>query len=795
MMKRFLILVFATFLSGYAVSQNYTISGFISDAGTGERLVSATVYDANTLKGSISNNYGFFSLTLPAGKVKFVVSYVGYSAYSQEIELKANVQLNVAIEMSTELEEVVVTENKIEKHVESTEMSVVELQIKSINTLPVLLGEVDVMKTIQLLPGVQSGNEGTSGIYVRGGGPDQNLILLDGVPVYNANHLFGFFSVFNADAISNIKLIKGGFPARYGGRLSSVIDIKMKEGNQKEIAGDATVGLIATKLTLEGPIIKDKTSFIISARRTYIDLLIQPFIAAAALTEGVIVNAGYFFQDFNFKVNHKFSERNRLYLSAYTGKDRLYAKTTELWDGSVYKYNFGIQWGNITSTLRWNYVFSNKLFSNTTLTYSNYTFETPLEYYFKEKINDVFQTESFILNFASGIRDYAINVDFDYIPSPNHYIRFGASNIYHIFKPGVNIIKQTSAYTEADLDTTFGNADIFANEYGFYFEDEFSLFSNALKVNAGLRMNGFYVKGKDYQSFEPRISARQRITRNLSVKAAYSRMSQYLHLLTSSTIGLPTDLWVPVTDSIPPQFSQQYALGIFYNFLDKYAVSVEGFYKSMHNLIEYKDGADYFSQNTNWEKKIEIGDGEAYGMEFFVEKKLGKTTGWIGYTLSWSTRQFENVNFGKEFPYKYDRRHDVSFVLTHKFSERIDFGLTWIYGSGNTTTLSLEKYMAGGYSNYDYYINQSYFEPIVVDYYESRNSYRMPAYHRLDLNVNFSKKVKYGTQIISIGAYNVYNRKNPMFLNLEYSNASKQFNLVQYSFFPIIPSISYRITF
>jgi outer membrane receptor for ferrienterochelin and colicin len=794
-MKRTLFLGILSLIQFISSAQTFTISGYITDASSGEKLISATVYDANTVKGAISNTYGFYSLSLPKGKIKFTVSYVGYQTYTEEIDLTENIKRNIALEQSIELGEVEVVGNKIERHVESTEMSVIELQMKTISTLPVLLGEVDVMKTIQLLPGVQSGNEGTSGIYVRGGGPDQNLILLDGVPVYNANHLFGFFSVFNADAISNIKLIKGGFPARYGGRLSSVIDIKMKEGSTKQFKGEASIGLIASKLTFEGPIIKDKTSFIVSARRTYIDLLLQPFIAAAALSQGVTVRGGYFFQDFNAKVNHKFSDRNHLYLSAYSGKDKLYANSTEIYDGSTSKYNFGIQWGNITSTLRWNYLISDKLFSNTTLTYSNYTFETPLEYSYKEKILDTYQTESFKMSFLSGIRDYAANLDFDYIPSPNQYIRFGLSNTYHIFKPGINTIKMSSRVQDANVDTTFGNNDLYANEYGAYFEDEFSLFSNILKINAGLRFNGFFVQNKNYQSFEPRISARARISDNVSIKAAYSKMSQNLHLLTSSTIGLPTDLWLPSTDSIPPQYSEQYALGVFFNIYDQYSFSVEGFYKTMLNLVEYKDGADYFSQNTNWQNKLEIGQGEAYGLELLVEKKLGKITGWIGYTLSWSNRQFDNINFGKQFPYKYDRRHDISVVFTYQLKENIDLGFTWVYGTGNATTLSVEKYMAGGQSYYDPYYGKGEFYPQIADYYESRNSYRMPAYHRLDLSANFHRKTNFGTRTFSLGVYNAYNRKNPMFLNLEYSYAAKKYDLVQYSFFPLIPSISYKISF
>jgi len=789
-----------------ALAQKYTISGYVSDTGSGEKLISATVYDAKSIKGTISNTYGFYSLTLPKGKIQFTISYVGYKTFVKEIDLQRDMKLNVNLDQTIELEEVVVIDNKVKEKVETPQVSMVELPIQKLKSLPVLFGEVDVMKTIQLLPGVQSGNEGTSGIYVRGGGPDQNLILLDGVPVYNPNHLFGFFSVFNNDAISNIKLLKGGFPSRYGGRLSSVIDIKMKEGNNKKLKATATIGLISSKLTVEGPIVNENTSFIISARRTYGDVLLQPIIASTGLIEGGLLTAGYFFQDFNAKVNHKFSDKSRLYLSAYTGKDKLYASFRELFSGESTKIKFGIEWGNLTSTLRWNYMFSDKLFSNLTLTYSNYTFQTPQEYTFKEQLNDGFNTEEYKMNFSSGIRDYGINYNFDFVPSPNQYIRFGFGNTYHIFKPGINTIHYKSLDASLNQDTLFGNSDIFANEYIAFAEDEFSLFHNFLKFNAGIRFNGFFVKNKYYHKLEPRLSMRARISNNISFKAAYSEMSQNIHLLTSSTIGLPTDLWVPTTLNVPPQYSKQLAGGVFFNIKDLVSVSLEGFYKTMENLIEYKDGADYFSQNVNWETKVEVGNGESYGGELFVEKKVGKITGWLGYTLSWSNRQFENINFGQPFSYKYDRRHDISIVGTYKLSDNIDLAMTWVYGTGNATTLSLQKYSvpspwASGLNLIEIYndkqnnnfgidVNSS-----LADYYESRNSYRMPAYHRLDLSASFHKKLKRGTRTWNISVYNAYNRKNPMFLNLEYSNRLNKYNLVQYSFFPIIPSVSYRFEF
>ncbi|MBU0764327.1 MAG: TonB-dependent receptor plug domain-containing protein [Bacteroidetes bacterium] len=783
MNKAFLIFV-CLFLHLAVSAQKYTISGYVQDSESGEKMIMANVYDLISIKGTITNNYGFYSLTLPTGRVMLSFSYIGYTTVEKEMELKDDIVLNISLDPVIQIDEVVIEGDRIESKVESSQMSTQEIPVKTIKALPVLFGEVDIIRAIQLMPGVQSGNEGTTGLYVRGGGPDQNLILLDGVPVYNANHLFGFFSIFNADAVKSVTLIKGGFPARYGGRLSSVLDIRMKEGNLKKFSVDASIGLISSKLTIEGPIIKDKTSFIISGRRTYIDIFTQPLISYAAKRNGIDkFSAGYYFWDLNGKINHVFNERNRLFLSAYTGKDKLYMKMKEKESDYSFATEAGLKWGNVTTALRWNCMINRKLFGNTTLTYSRYKFSTGAGTEAWDYTDGSFTDFSY--EYLSGIDDIAGKIDFDYHPNPDHYVRFGANNIYHTFKPGVNLFNIST--TGFSIDTSFGNADIQANEYAVYAEDDMKI-GALLKINAGLHYSGFLVNGAFYHSLQPRLSARYLLSEKLSVKAAYSQMNQYIHLLTNTGIGLPTDLWLPVTDSIKPMKSIQYAAGAVYELTDKIDISVEGYYKTMDNLIEYKEGASFFSSKDDWEANVEIGRGWSYGAEVLIEKKVGKLSGWIGYTLSWTERQFENISFGEIFPYKYDRRHDIGIAVVYKFNDRIDAGVTWVYGTGNAVTLATEKYVSAlDISEYNYYNT--------IEYFEHRNSYRMPAYHRLDLGANFHKDIKWGTRTVSVGVYNAYNRKNPFFLQFEYNYQTDKNELVQYSLFPLIPSISYSLKF
>ncbi len=781
-MKKFLVklllLVCGTALVGQ--TKQYTISGYVSDAGSGEKLINANIYEPQGLIGSVSNTYGFYSLSLPAGQYTIVYSFVGFETQRLDVNLSQDKEININLAYATAIGEVTVVGGAVNNRLEDTQMSKEVITMETVKSLPAFMGEADVIKTMQLLPGVQSGNEASSGLYVRGGGPDQNLILLDGVPVYNANHLFGFFSVFNTDAIKNLTLYKGGFPARFGGRLSSVVDIRMKEGNEKEFHGGVQLGLIASKFHLEGPIQKDKTAFHISGRRTYIDVLTRPLMPKDDF-------GGYFFYDLNAKVNHKFSDRSRIYLSAYTGRDKAFSQYEDNYADEAFNDKSYMFWGNITTALRWNYVFSNKLFSNTTVTYSQYKFNVENEATSKENNQIVDET---YYKYKSGINDVSYKMEFDWYPSNAHEIKFGVNYIYHTFNPGVEAFRSKSDY-EQPYNRTFGDDKIYGHEMNLFMEDNIQL-ADRLKANVGLHFSGFNVENSFYTSIEPRVSMRYLASDKITVKAAYSKMQQYLHLLSNSTIGLPTDLWLPVTDKIKPQLSHQYAVGAVYSPFATYTFSVEGFYKEMKNLIEYKEGASFFGSSVGWEDKVEKGDGRSYGMELLLKKETGKTTGWIGYTLSKSERQFDNLNFGEWFAARYDRTHDLSVVMSHKFSDKIDIGATWVFGTGNAITLATHDIqpLQGEESNdYYYYSNNS-----SVPYFESRNNYRMPNYHRLDFGVNFHKKKKHGMRTWNISVYNVYNRKNPFFLYLGTTDDGRK-ALKQISLFPILPSISYTYKF
>ena len=782
--------VFVFFCFSIYAQEKHTISGYITDEQTGESLIGVNVIISETNQGTSSNTYGFYSLTLPAGDFILNFSYLGYQLQSQKVNLNKDISLNIDLSYtSKEIQEVTIQaeENIIEK----TQSGVIEVPVEQIKNIPALLGEVDVLKAIQLLPGVQSGGEGTSGFYVRGGGPDQNLVLLDGVPVYNASHLFGFFSVFNADAIKNVRLTKGGFPARYGGRLSSVLEVDMKEGNMKKFEGEGSIGIVGAKLTLQGPIIRDKTSFIISGRRTYIDLIAQPFINRSTDDE---VDLDFGFYDLNLKLNHKFSDKDRLFLSAYRGADKYGASTTINDTYESTSFGAGIKWGNITSALRWNHLFSNKLFSNTTLTYSQYASEIYLSS--EVDLYEIEERTTSSLNYVSGIKDYGVKVDFDFLPNPNHYIRFGTNYTYHIFSPG----SMDLFYAQNDtsiIDTTFDFSErLKTHDNYFYIEDDIKI-NDQLNINLGLHLTSFIVKGKNYKSIQPRFSSRYLISKNWSVKASYADMKQNIHLLSNTSVGIPTDIWVPSTDSVSSQHSRQVSFTINHNFNNnKYEISLESYYKKMENLISLSEGASIIAFG-DWQDKIEInGEGRTYGLELFIQKKKGKTTGWIGYTLGWSYRKFDNINEGRWYPYKYDRRHDFSFVLSHKFNDKVDCGLTWVYGTGNNITMMNARYPEFSSDGDPFSDNRE------VQFYSSRNNYRMASYHRLDLAFNFRKKKKWGQRTWSLGAYNAYNRKNPYFISIEpdyeYSDdGSYVVNRVarQSSLFPIIPSISYHVKF
>lgn len=793
-MQRYRSLFFLFFLlmaSTYLNGQKVTVYGYVEDVDTGEKLFGASVYDAITFDGTTTNEYGFFSITLPVSQIKLKVSYLGYKDYEEEIDLKENKEIIVKLKLANELEEVVLVADKVEKIQENTQMSSVKIPISQIKSLPTIGGEVDILKALQLLPGVKSGNEASAGIYVRGGGPDQNLILLDGVPVYNVYHLFGFYSVFNADAIKSVELFKGGFPSRFGGRLSSVLDIRMKEGNNKEFHGEASIGLISSKLTLEGPIVKNRTSFMVSARRTYLDILARPFIKKSFRDNGEEGVVGYYFYDINAKINHKITDKDKLYLSLYSGRDKFY-----MWNEYSYgnndenfskiKANFG--WGNLTSSLRWNHQFNAKLFGNTTLTFTKYGLLSASEF---EEIYEQEVNSASAFEYASDITDYGIKFDLDWIPHHLHNIRYGGNAVFHNFQPGVMSFKGGESGTS--IDTSFNQQNINAGEFYVFAEDDYEI-SKRLKANLGIHTSMFTVNNKNYYSLEPRVSARYLLNEKSSIKASYCRMTQYLHLLSNSSINLPTDLWVPPTENIKPQKSWQAALGWAYSLKD-IEFSIETYYKQMTDMLTYKDGTSFLLFTDSWEKKVAVGKGDAYGGEFFVQKKFGKTTGWIGYTLSWTNRQFDDINYGKQFPYKYDRRHDVSFVITHHINKRIDISGTWVYGTGNAITLPKGQY--NGLPNYYTEYNPAYdylYFPFITDYGE-RNSYRMKAYHRMDIGINFHRQMKHWERIWSLSFYNLYNRKNPFYIYLDYNYETDKNEFKQVSLFPIIPSFSYAIKF
>lgn len=779
-MKNILSLILFCFLTSLVFSQKNTLSGYLTDKTSGEKLIGATIYNSNTFEGTTTNTYGFFSLTMDSGEVSVVFSYLGYQSIIIDTLLNENITINIALEPGEKINEVVINVKKNTSISESSQMSEINIPIKQIKRMPAILGEPDLIKTLQLLPGVQSGGEGSAGFYVRGGGPDQNLVLLDGAPLYNTSHLFGFFSTFNPDAINNVKLIKGGFPARYGGRLSSVLDISMKEGNLKKWQSEGSIGLISSRLTVQGPIIKDKMSLIISGRRTYYDILAAPFISAAS---GGNSTAAFYFYDLNAKLNYKISERDRVYFSVYNGKDKFGAKYKDSYDNNDLTTQAGIWWGSLTSTLRWNRIVNDKLFMNACLISSKFKFDIGAkdEYSWTEFPSGNSVQESFEINYYSGIEDFGGKVDFDWIPKSNHLIKFGAGVTKHKFSTGILSLKFDDS--DESLDTTIGAHPITSIESYVYIEDDVKL-TNNLKVNWGAHISGLNVRDKFYPSLQPRISARYLLKNDWAIKSSFSQMRQFIHLLSNERAGLPTDLWVPATDRAKPEDSWQVALGVTKPLKIKkhdFEISVEAYYKEMNNVISYKEGANFFGINESWEDKVDIGWGQTYGSEVFVQKKLGNISGWLGYTLSWSNRKFTNINQGESYPFKYDRRHDLSIVLTYDLSDKISFSANWVFGSGQALSLP----------EYQYIVNTEWGSTMPVGQAEHKNSYRMPNYHRLDFGMTFKKEKKWGERSWNIGVYNAYNRLNPFYVYIDnYIGKVKQVSL-----FPIIPSVSYNFKF
>ena len=784
-MKRIICLLCFVLPAILSAQTNFTISGYVKDANTGETLIGAGILLKENKKATVTNLYGFYSLTSEPGTYTLSVSYLGYENYTQTIVLDKDMPITVSLGLkSITTKTVEITGEKNDDNVSKTTMGQIKLDINTIKTIPVFMGEVDVLKTIQLLPGVKGGSEGNAGFYVRGGGPDQNLILLDEATVYNAGHLFGFFSVFNGDAIKSVNLIKGGMPSQYGGRLASVLDISMKDGNNQKLHVDGGIGLIASRLTVQGPIKKNKASFIVSGRRTYADVIAAPFIPDTSAFKG----SGYYFYDLNAKVNWQINDRNKVFISGYFGRDVF------TFSNQDFGFKTKIAWGNATVTARWNHIFNDKLFSNLSLVFTDYQFSF-----------DASQAE-FKLGFYSGIRDYNAKMDFIWTPNVRHNVKFGINYVYHKFTPN-------NAYASANgQEFNLGDPErLYANELAAYIGDDFDV-TEKFSISAGLRLSGFQQLGpfnrynkdengyttdsvsynrwesiKIYGGLEPRLALKYAFNSKTSIKASYTRNLQYLHLTNIASISLPTDLWFPSTERVKPQLGTQYSLGGFRNFKDNtWETSIEVYYKTMQNQIEYKDGyVPGASLNDNLDNSLVFGKGWAYGAEFFVKKAVGKTTGWLGYTLSWTQRQFEAINDGEPYFARYDRRHDIQFVVTHEFNKKWTASAVWVYSTGNALTLQTGRYIYDGN---------------IVNEFGPRNDFRMVPYHRLDLSVTWTaRKTEKFTSAWNLSIYNVYSRQNPYFIYFaaegDITKGEIKLSAKQVSLFPIIPSITWNFSF
>ena len=752
----------------------FVLSGTITDSETGEDLPGASVVvDGHTSRGTVTNNYGFYSLTLPPGDYKIRYQYIGFQAQTREVNVYRNLELDVQLNTQNYvLGNIVVIGEQADRNISSVDIGSVQLIPKNIESIPVIFGEADLLKTIQLTPGVKAAGEGNSGFHVRGGGIDQNLILLDEAPVYSASHLLGFFSVFNSEAIKNATLMKGFVPAEYGGRASSVLDIQMKEGNLKNRNVTANLGLISSSLTLEGPLVQDKSSFMISGRRTYADLFLK------LSNDEDIRNSYLFFYDLNLKTNYKLNNRNRIYLSGYLGRDDF-----------GYKNDFGFDWGSITGTFRWNHIFNNRLFSNTSLIFSNYSYDINIQ----TNQDMVIQSE---------IHDINIKQDLTWYTGSNNTVKFGANIVNHSILPGkITLNEGISTFIPPDNISRRK-----AIEWSGYISNEQRVTSK-LRLLYGLRLAMFsnvgagefyefdadgelvkthYVgKGEFFKTqggLEPRLAMNYLINDRSAVKASFNRMYQFLHLLSNTTTTTPTDLWLPSSNNVKPQLADQVSVGYFRNFKNnEYEVSLETYYKNLHNQIDYKDGADLVF-NSTVEAELVFGRGWAYGTELLIRRKTGRLNGWIGYTVSKTMKQFDDINEGNPFPARHDRTHDVSVVAVYDLTQKLKLSSSFVFYTGNAVTFPSGRYEIDGQT---------------IAYYTERNGYRMPPYHRLDVGLVWQrKKSEKFESSWNFSVYNAYARQNAYFIDFRTKEDDPSVTeAVQVSLFRAIPSVSYRFRF
>ncbi|MEA4917331.1 TonB-dependent receptor [Proteiniphilum sp.] len=791
-MPRLLLIVGIWLLTLIVVeAQHYTISGYINDRSTKEILIGATIFDARSGKGASTNSYGFYSLTLPAREVKVKFQSVGYSPYEDGFHLTKDTVMNISLsQTASELEEVVVTarQGSVDaKH------GVTHIPIEKIRNTPALFGESDLMKSLQYIPGVQNATEGKSDLSVRGGSPDQNLVLLDGNPLYNINHLFGFLSVFNTDALKNVTLYKSAFPARFGGRLSSVVDINTKDGNKQKFGGSVTAGLLASKFSMEGPIVKDKTSFTLSARRSYADLFmgkLQEWIDETSNSR-----ESFYFYDFNAKLHHKVDDKTSFYVVAYNGKD---SYKNRIWEKDIpgERTNSIIHqdwsWGNTILATRFNRALTSNLFMNANLSYNRYAYRIYIDEKFNLVEDEKEKSVRNTLHYDSGIRDYTGNLEWEYIPSANHYVRAGTQLIRHHFKPEAFRFSENAE----NRSPAFSSAMIKATETAVYAEDEWNLIRQ-LTLNGGLRFATFHAKGKTYTALDTRASIKYLLGSNTSIKAGYSHMQQYIHLLSNNSLLFQTDLWVPVTDKVKPMNSVQYSLGVYQHLNKLFDFSVETYYKTMENVIEYRDGASFSGSPVSWEEKVEAGEGRSYGVEFSVEKQSGRVTGTASYAWAKTERRFDKINDGEWFPARFDRRHTANIYLSYRLNRKIDFTTQWTYTSGDMMTIPLMTVITPDIPDAMGIIDD-------LTQLDHRNNYRMPAYHRLDVGMNYTRKkdrsTRYGVWNFSI--YNLYNRMNAfkIYVVTDVNKDATGRNiytrqLKKITLFPVLPSLSYTYYF
>lgn len=781
----------------------FTLSGFVRDSASYENLINATIVEKNTNVGAVTNSYGFYSINLPPGEVTLRVSYVGYEMKEFTLFLQRDTMVDLPLNRIGILKEVVVTGYNPSSLVLDSRTGVEDISVRQIRQTPALLGEADLIKTMQQLPGVSMGMEGMSGMYVRGGSADENLFLFDGNPIYHMNHLLGFFSAFNPDAIKKVSFYKGSFPAEYGGRLSSIVDVRMNDGDRQEYHGNLSIGLLSARANFEGPIVKGKSSFHVSVRRTWLDLITWGIMKTQNKEREDKTVGGYHFFDINTKVNHSFSDRSRMYFSFYMGQDSYHEGEHSRVREDLTDLRW--RWGNLIGSAGWNYVFSNGLFGNFVAGYSRYRSRIRSEEVNVHllKTDGLRRVQHVKGDYSSEIEDISLRSSFDYQNEAGHNLKFGTDYRLHLFRPENN--KLRTLYMDSlvmqSTNTVFSKSEFSGHELSVFGEDEFHV-TDRLKAIAGLRYTLFNIQGQTYHSFQPRISARYLLRKDLSVKAAYSKMNQYIHLLSNDNISQPTDIWVPVTKRVRPMFAHQFEVGLYYQPVQGYNFSLEGYYKYRKNLIEYKDNSQNYPAFTGWEDRVSLGKGYDYGIEFFAEKTEGNTTASAAYTLFWSDRLFPDgsVNRGKRYASQFDNRHKINLMLSHKFSKKIEFTATWTYAGGNKITLP-DKY---------HFINTSgqmeegllSFYPEYVGVASAKNNYRLPAFHKLDVGLNFYRYKKNGRMgIWNISIYNVYNRMNVFNTSVYpiwsgYPNDKPlEIRLEKNTLFPILPSVSYTYKF